>query len=323
MPEATTTAQKILSCVARTGERFGVGHVVAVLAGADTDAVRRWGHDQLSTHGLLSDMPRPALTNLVYQLIDQGVLEQRGDDRPILRLNEASWAVMRGQQEVKLLAPAPTRAARAAQADAASWEGVDRGLFEHLRGVRTELARERDVPAYIVFGDVTLRDLARLRPASPTTFRQARGVGERKAEDLGPRFLDEIAAYCAEHGLEQDVRSPAPMSLEPPVLQIRSVQSLAKDAAYTLFASGTPVPDVARQVDRAESTVWGYLAAWAAETRPDSLAPYVDDATVARIEAARAEQGAGHLGPLHRALDGEVPYEVLRVVVGWMVAGGN
>jgi ATP-dependent DNA helicase RecQ len=325
LDDGTLTAQKILSCVARTGERFGVGHVVAVLAGADTDAIRRWGHQDVSTYGLLKDLPRPALTHLVYQLVDQAVLAKEGDERPVLKLTPAAWAVMRGQREVKLLAPEVSKAAKAAAADAASWAGVDHGLFEHLRALRAELAGARGVPPYIIFGDVTLRDLARIRPASDSTFRRAHGVGERKAADLGPRFLAKIAAYCAAHGLDQDVLpAPAfafdglagdgrPGGAAPRPTGVRP--SAAKAAAFDLFTAGTPVPEVAARVDRADTTVWDYLAEWVAGAQPATLDPWVDDVTAVRIEAALAQTGTLRLGPLYRALDGEVPYHMLRVVV--------
>ncbi len=84
----------------------------------------------------------------------------------------------------------------------ASWEGVDRGLFEHLRAVRRELATQRGEPAFIVFGDATLREMARLRPGSPEALRRVRGVGDRKLADLGARFTAEITGYCREHALE-------------------------------------------------------------------------------------------------------------------------
>ena len=80
-----------------------------------------------------------------------------------------------------------------------AWEGVDRGLFEHLRGVRRELAQERSVPAFVIFSDATLRELARIRPTTESQMRRVRGVGERKLADLGPRFLGEVASYTREH----------------------------------------------------------------------------------------------------------------------------
>ncbi len=201
--DATVTAQKVLSCVARAGERFGTEHIVDILLGADTERVRRWRHAQLSTYGLLKGTNRKALTNIVYQLIDAGVLERTGDERPTLRLNAASWAVMRGKQAVRLLRPKSTGVTKT-HFDETSWEGVDRGLFESLRALRREVAEERGVPAYVIFGDATLRDLARVRPGSEATFLNVRGVGERKLAELGPRFLSHISAYCREHGLQLD-----------------------------------------------------------------------------------------------------------------------
>jgi ATP-dependent DNA helicase RecQ len=320
LADSTLTAQKILSGVARTGERFGVGHVVAVLGGAESDAVRRWQHDQLSTYGLLRDIPRAALTNLVYQLVDQGLLDQVGGDRPILKLNDASWSVMRGQQEVRLLEPAVRREAKAAKHDAESWEGVDTGLFDHLRAVRAALAATRAVPAYIIFGDVALRDMARIRPASPATFRQVRGVGETKLADLGPTFLDEIANYCAEHELVQDVGAaavpfPSLVPLRPPA------PSAAKRSAFRLFGQGVGVPDVAREVDRAESTIWQYLAEYVAEAQPDSLDPWLSDRTRQRVVDAAEQKGTTYLKPIFDALDGEVPYHEIRVAVAGLGGG--
>ncbi|HUU82701.1 MAG TPA: DNA helicase RecQ [Phycisphaerae bacterium] len=199
--DGTVSAQKILSCVARVEERFGVEHVVDVLSGADTERVRNWSHDQLSTFGLLKDVPRKTVQNMVYQLVDQGLLDRSGGDRPVLMLNENSWSVLRGQREVRLIRPKAEPVAKT-KFDAESWEGVDRGLFERLREVRRELAEERGVPAFVIFGDATLRGMARLRPSSPEEMLCVKGVGQKKLTDLGPRFLDEIRVYCRQHGDE-------------------------------------------------------------------------------------------------------------------------
>jgi len=351
LADGTTVAQKILSAVARaagpTGRRFGVGHIVAILAGAETEGIRRWGHETLSTYGLLSDMPRKAITHLVYQLIDQGLLDQTGGDRPVVGLNDASREVLRGRRPVNLLEPAARRTERAA-ADAASWEGVDGGLFEHLRSVRAEIAQARGLPAYIVFGDATLRDMARIRPASPRSFLLVRGVGEKKLVDLGPRFLEEVARYCEAHGLERDVGvrwddggraaragedgrevpsggaeggSPAAGDSQGgPGVRTRRPNP-ARDVAFDLFAAGTPIPEVAEATGRAESTVWGYLYDYVAEMQPESVEAWVDAATYARVAEVFARVGRGHLRTVFDELDGSVPYEVLRVVRGHVGVG--
>jgi ATP-dependent DNA helicase RecQ len=205
LADATLTAQKILSCIARAGERFGAEHIVDVLLGANTERVRRWRHEQLSTYGLLKDTDRKMLTNLLYQLIDDGLLERTTDERPVLRLNAASREVLRGTRAVHLLQP--KLKVKKTRFDEASWEGVDGGLFEALRALRRELADERGVPAYVLFSDATLRDMARARPGSATALLHVRGVGERKLADLGERFLEEISSYCRVKGLSLDAGS--------------------------------------------------------------------------------------------------------------------
>jgi len=203
LADATVTAQKILSCVARAGEHFGAEHIVDVLLGASTDRIRRWHHEELTTYGLMKGTARPALTNMLYQLIDDGLLERTTDERPVLRLTDASREVLRGNRSVQLLQPKTK--VKKTRFDEKSWESVDAGLFETLRNLRRQLADERRVPAYVLFSDATLRDMARVRPGSPNALLGIRGVGERKLADLGQRFLEIIETYCRENRLPLDV----------------------------------------------------------------------------------------------------------------------
>lgn len=203
LADATVTAQKILSCVARAGERFGGEHIVDILVGANTERIRRWGHEQLSTYSLMKGTERRTLTNMLYQLIDEGLLERTTDERPVLRLNDASREVLRGHRTVQLLQPQTK--VKKTRYDEKSWESVDTGLFESLRALRRQLADERHVPAYVLFNDATLREMARLRPGSANALLGIRGVGEKKLADLGERFLEAIGNYCRENRLPHDV----------------------------------------------------------------------------------------------------------------------
>jgi ATP-dependent DNA helicase RecQ len=134
------------------------------------------------------------LTNVVYQLVERGLLDRTPGDRPLLKLNAASWAVLRGQRCVRLVLP-KQRVVKATQIQAESWAGVDRGLFESLRELRRTIADERGVPAFVVFGDAALRDMARRRPQTPAEFRTVHGVVEQKLKSFGERFLARIAAH--------------------------------------------------------------------------------------------------------------------------------
>ena len=192
--DSTVLAQKVLSCVARVEQRFGVEHVVDVLSGASSERVRRWGHQRLSTYGLLKDLSRKTLTNLVYQLIDAGILERTPGDRPALKLNGMSWEVMRGARAVNLLQAKKPKSTRT-RIEEASWRDVDEALFESLRQLRRELAAERGVAAFVIFHDATLRELARLRPTTMEEIRHIRGMGEKKLTEFGARVIECIKSH--------------------------------------------------------------------------------------------------------------------------------
>ena len=205
--DGTRDAQIILSCVARVEQRYGMGHVVDVLRGADTERIRSLRHDGLSTWGLMKDRDRKEVMNLTFQLLDQGLLARTEGEYPVLCLNDASVEVMRGERDVQLV-PIRVKRARTTAREAASWEGVDRELFESLRGLRTELARQRDVPPYVIFSDASLRDMARKRPESSKQLLDVHGVGDKKLADLGETFLARIRDHAASEA-EPRVGDPA------------------------------------------------------------------------------------------------------------------
>ena len=190
--DATVIAQKILSCVIRVGQRFGAGHVIAILRGEKTERVLSLGHDRLSTYGLLAGHAQTELRDWIYQLIGHGVLAQDGDKYPILRLTETSRAVLRGEENVRLVQIARKERRKKSKVESQSWEGVDADLFESLRKFRRELAASRGVPPYIILGDRSLREVARTRPQTLTELRDVYGIGDKKLLDLGEKILEVV-----------------------------------------------------------------------------------------------------------------------------------
>jgi ATP-dependent DNA helicase RecQ len=203
--DAQVVAQKILSCVARVKDRFGVGYIAAILRGENTQNIRNRGHAQLSTFGLLKGHTAADLRDWIYQLISQGALHQEdieleeGRTIPVIRLNATSWEIMRGQKDARLIQP--VRQNKTEQNDkrktkADSLNDIDRALFEELRVLRKQLAQERGVPPYIVFADTTLQQLAKTKPSSLAKMRQIYGVGDTKLKDFGQHFLNALTEYC-------------------------------------------------------------------------------------------------------------------------------
>jgi ATP-dependent DNA helicase RecQ len=223
VPDSTVIAQKILSCIFRTDQRFGAGHLIAVLRGENTDAVRKWGHDKLSTYGILSSYPKTELRDFIYQLIGQGALAQEnlvlssGHTAGIMKLNAHSAEVLKGKRQVKLvqIVRKSAKEARKTRGGEISWEGVDEALFEALRGLRKEIASERSVPPYVIFSDATLRELARIRPTTLQKFRLVYGVGENKLNEFGPRFLPLIIDHAKARGLDTDVKAGPARTMPP------------------------------------------------------------------------------------------------------------
>ena len=195
MPGAVDLARKILSCVARVGQRFGAAHVANVLCGSENEQVLSRRHNELSTFGLLKDSAVPEVRGYVEQLLAQGLLRQTDDAFPVVALTNEGVELLRNPAAAPGLALSRQRRVvrereqRKSRVEAEAWEGVDRDLFEKLRGVRMQIARSRGVPPYVVFHDTTLRELARVKPQTIDALRTIYGVGARKAEDLGEEFL--------------------------------------------------------------------------------------------------------------------------------------
>ncbi|MBM4256711.1 MAG: DNA helicase RecQ [Deltaproteobacteria bacterium] len=313
LEDAMVTAQKILSCVARTGGHFGAEYIVDVLLGAQTERIRRFGHDKVSTYGLLKGTNRKSLTNMLYQLLDNGLLDRTTDEHPVLKLNDASWTVMRGQRQVQLRRPKAE--VQTTRFDEESWEGVDRGLFESLRELRHQIASERGLPPFLVFNDATLRDMARIRPSSAALLLKVRGVGERKLADIGPRFLERIVTYCHTHKLTLDVTNGSRPQVAP-----SSSRNPMKELAFTLFSQGTSIEQVATATNRAQSTTWEYLAEFVLIHRPRQIDTWIDPPTYNKIAAAVQEVGTAYLRPILDHLDGKVSYGQIRVVVAHLTA---
>ena len=196
--DGTLVAQKFLSCVYRinAASRFGVGinHVTEVLTGADTDKIRRWEHDKLSTYGIGKDLARPRWAGIGRELLRLGYLKQNDGEFPTLELTPEGMTVLRTRQPITLTKQLATPKARKVVRREGDIE-CDEILFARLRELRKRLADERKVPAYVIFGDATLRQLAREYPATESALEGVFGMGEKKRAEFGATFTAFIAEF--------------------------------------------------------------------------------------------------------------------------------
>jgi ATP-dependent DNA helicase RecQ len=308
--EPLILGQKILSCVLRVQQSFGAEYVVQVLLGSHEQRVLDNGHDRLSTYGLLKEAHRAAVRDWIEQLVAQDFLF-RDEEYRQLRVTDQGRELLRGQVTPRLLKPATKAQREKTTGPQRSMEGVDVGLFNHLRDVRRELADVKGLPSFVVFSDVTLQDMCRRRPSTLEAFRHVHGVGSRKLEEYGERFVQEIVAYCRQHGLSLDA-TPAPLTSSGGGGSTSGRANLNGQAA-DLFAKGRSIKEVAAAMDRKESTVVQHLCEYISQTKRTSPEPWLDAETFARVQEAAAAVGLDRLRPLFEHFGEKVPYEQLHI----------
>ena len=199
--DATVIAQKTLSAVIRTGERFGIAHVIAVLLGSNRQRIRELGHDQLSVFGIVDDYDRNGLRRIADELIAKELLARADGEYPVISVTAAGRQWLRSRQSLTLQLPVDEPPARQQRKERSrngnASPDYDSGLFEELRALRRRLADEQGVPAFVVFNDATLRALAAARPTDDRAMLAVSGVGPAKLEQYGKDFLAVIRNYPA------------------------------------------------------------------------------------------------------------------------------
>jgi len=311
--DALVLSQKILSCVFRLQERFGADYTAAVLTGSREERILESGHAALSTYGLLADQPKKRVRGWIEQLAGQGYLKREGEHR-VLEITERGWNAIRGRETPRLLKPtdAPQR-----RAGADSWDGVDRDLFDTLRGLRRRLAEERKVPAYIVFGDAALRDMARRRPSTIEGFLEVSGVGETKARQYGEAFVAAIREVCRIWSLEMDVDptlKPAPKPGRGRRTS-RPTVDLARPMVFARFDRGESLASVAEGVGKSPGVVLTYLVDYIREKKLSSPEPWVDEPTFRRIAEIARETGIARPMAILKRLRGGVDYDQVQIAI--------
>ena len=302
--DGTEAARKALSCVYRTGQRFGVNHVVDVLLGKDDARIRQLGHHHLSTYNIGRELNRDEWRSVFRQLVARGFLAVDVQGYGSLHLTAAARPLLRGEIELALRKdPRPVRAERKLQAAPSELRPGDQPLWQALKDLRRSLAEEAGVPPYVIFSDRSLQEMVRRRPATREAFAEINGVGAHKLQHYGDDFLGVIAA----HGPGQTIVGIA-SDTTPDTTRI----------TLDLFRQGCDVTQIAAERGLTEDTVWGHLArVIAAGELEVSEATGLADPDIGRIQdafLAQPEERRGTLKPVFEALAGEFDYSLLRCV---------
>lgn len=295
--DATVAAQKALSCVHRTGQRFGVSYLIDVLTGKQSDRILQFGHDSLSVYGIGNEHDAKQWRNIFRQLISRNLLAVDVEGHGSLRLTEQCRMVLKGEQKLLLRKESPAaKSTRKGRKTYRPENTANSTLWEALRDCRKKLAIENDVPPFVIFHDATLSEMMERQPENHQQFLQLSGVGESKLEKYGDAFLKVISDHTHDTGTQ------------------------TTDTVYEtlqLFRSGLDANAIAQQRNLKTTTVYFHLASCIAQDDlklEDVIKLNQQEISVIHDTLLNMEDGSRKLKPVYDALDGLYDYNTLRCV---------
>jgi ATP-dependent DNA helicase RecQ len=283
----------------------GLNHVVEVLTGADTEKIRKWEHAQLSTFGIGKEHSRPEWAAIGRELIRLGFLRQTTEKFSVLEITNEGGAVLKERKKITLTKPV---AAPETKTHHVGEIACDETLFERLRDLRKKLADERDVPAYIIFSDVALRQMARNYPETESDFARISGVGEKKLREFGDVFLTEIALHLATNPRQIFAEE----SFVIPVAQRSQLGDTARETLRRFRAGDSPT-EIAASRGLVIGTIYGHLATAIEASETIDLAQLINAEAQTEIAAAFKRTGWGNIVGARELLKEKYDYGLLRI----------
>lgn len=311
--DGTVIAQKALSAVARTGQRFGVNYLIDFLRGSEAQTIRD-EHRNLKTYGVGTDVSKNAWFDHFKDLIALGYLTKTEGQYPVITLTEKSSDVLSGKVSVALT---KARVKEEKRQPVAGDVQHERPLFDQLRQLRAVIAKSEDLPPYIVFSDATLVQMAAFLPMTEADMRRIMGVGDVKWEKYGRDFLNEIKTYCSKNGLTTRMDLSASSRGRKSRTRRGQDKRSTFEISLDLFRSGMTIEQIARERELAESTIEGHLAIFipTGKMQIDELVP---ESKIEPIRQAIALHGDQSLGLLKTELGDDYTYGEIKAVIASM-----
>jgi ATP-dependent DNA helicase RecQ len=297
--DGSEAAQKILSSIYRTGQRFGVNYIIDVLMGKADDRIRQNQHDQLSTFGIGKEFSTMEWRTIFRQLIALGFINVEAESHGSLTLTEKCRPVLRGEQKLALRKQTKEEKLATEKKKKSPVRPQDEPLWDALRALRTQLAEDSGVPPYVIFHDATLMEMIKKRPLEIGDMRYISGVGDQKIKRYGQVFLAEIAKY-------------------PLAELLNNRLSATVNETLMLYQEGLDIKAIATQRDMKENTVYGHLAD-AIEVGLLDVKEVLDlddseyQEIIMTIESLE-DESKGRIKPIYEALDEEYEYGIIKCV---------
>lgn len=297
--DGTEPAQKALSSIYRTDQRFGVNYIIDILLGKSDERIQRNGHDQISTFGIGTEFSAVEWRSVFRQLIALGYINIDMERHGALVLTEKCRALLRGEQTLELRKQVKQEQTAKAKKLKTSVRPQDEALWQALRTLRTELATELGVPPYVVFSDASLQDMIKIRPQNLNDFSRVSGVGEQKLNRYGEQFVSQIIKYPLSDLLNNRL-------------------STTVNETLMLFEQGLAIDDIAKQREVKSSTIYTHLAdaieVGLLDVREVTGLSDAEYNEIIYVMESQEDLEKGRLKPIFDALGGEYDYGILRCV---------
>ncbi len=310
LSDQTIVAQKIMSAVARVNERFGLGYIVDLLRGSNSEKIRP-EHKELKVYGVGKDKPKDEWMHYTRELLSGGYLQMSDSQYPVLQLTEKSKGVLfRGE---KVFLHAPIQIVTAKEPVIYQQLPYEKELFEDLKKLRNKIAHQENVPAYLIFSDSSLIDLATYLPFTPEDLSKISGFGVYKIEKYGDAFLEKVQDYCNEQGLDTRIELKQPKR-ERKIKQSRERETDTKKVSLDLYQNGMSVADIAVQRSLSVSTIETHLSYYVSSGKlniDDIVPPDKQEL----IHAALTKYGKSSLRLLKENLPEEIGYGDIKFTI--------
>jgi len=313
--DATVEAQMLMSAIARTGARFGAGHIIDIVTGADTRKIRQLGHDKLKTYGVGRNRSKVYFRSVLGNLLAQGWVEQSGDRYPTLSLSSRASEMLAGKARLNIIRPVEKAAAR--RSAASTDQLCHPPLFEALRSVRKRISSELGVPPFVIFSDRSLREMSARMPSDEQSLLCISGVGTHKLKKYGAAFLRAIRDFRAENPADEPLISddflPAPEGgTDGP--------SDTMMATAALLEEGLDIAAVADARGLKPGTIVTHIEGLIEQGTQIEIAKLIDTDKLEQIAAILRKSETAAIAPVIEHFGGRVDYSEARLARAWLMS---
>ena len=316
--DVTRVAQMILSAIIRTYQRFGAGHIIDIVCGANTKKIRQFGHNRLTTYGVGRDYTKKHLRGIVDELLAEDIVRQTDGQYPLLKLTEKAQSVLRGEKQVQIQRPQEVFKPQPVQTTVTEAEH-DPALFERLRLLRLRLANEHNVPPFVIFSDRTLHEMAARKPITGESLLRIHGVGETKCASYGPLFIQETAAYLGKQPGKNSTGQKS-VSWKRPATGKATISPTLK-ATLALVNRRLAIEEIADLRGLSDRTIVDHLERLILDGQNIDINAYVPAAVRDHIAKIYPRMKTGFLREIVDAAEIPVTFDQAKLVRAWIRAG--